>query len=178
MNSNNIENIYTNYDDILESFGEDVIMGRFAQILEEMNMFLRELDMQDKAQVQEMALMHALLDYFSDIKQLKSFQDMQHVNEMKIKAYETYWLLQRKPIQLVTQLEDDQMLYINEKFLLSRLASFMLGEDMKKPMVLEQAGALKKLLDTLYYFMKFREINAQTLELMLLAYKAGRLFSE
>lgn len=172
---NNMENIYTDCNDILEAFGEDVVLGRFAQILEEMNLFLTELDMQDKAQVQEIALMHALLDYFADIKQLKSFQDMQHVNEMKIKAYETFWLLQRKPIQLTAQLEDDQMLYINEKFLLSRLAAFMLGDDMKKPMVLEQSGALKKLLDTLYYYMKFKEINAQTLELMLLAYKAGHL---
>lgn len=175
---NNVENIYTDYNEILEAFGEDVIKGRFAQILEEMNDFIREVDMQDCAQVQELSLMHALLDYFSDIKQLKSFQDMQHVNEMKIKAYETYWLLQRKPIQLTAQLDDDQMLYINEKFLLSRLAAFMLGEDMKKPMVFEQSSALKKLLDTLYYYIKFHEINAQTLELMLLAYKAGHLLSE
>ena len=30
---NNMENIYTDCNDILEAFGEDVVLGRFAQIL-------------------------------------------------------------------------------------------------------------------------------------------------
>ena len=32
---------------------------------------------------------------------------VEHVNEIKIKAYETFWLLKRKPIQLKVQLEED-----------------------------------------------------------------------
>ena len=34
---NNVENIYTDYNEILEVFGEDVINDRFAQILDKMN---------------------------------------------------------------------------------------------------------------------------------------------
>lgn len=85
-----------------------------------------------------MALTHAVMDYFSDIQRLKDYQKIEHINGLKIKAYETFWLLQRKPIQLKEQLEDDRMLYVNERFLLTRLTSFMLGDDIYKPLVDEK----------------------------------------
>lgn len=48
------------------------------------------------------------------------------------------------------------MLYVNEKFLLTRLTSFMLGDDIYKPLVDEKGIAYKNFLDTLYYYLKFR----------------------
>lgn len=115
------------------------------------------------------------MDYFSDIKRLKDYQHIEKVNEFKIKAYETFWLLKRKPIQLKRQLEDDRWLYVNEKFLLVRLSSFMLQDDMNVALVDERRKGLKNYLDTLYYYLKFRTCDAQALELMLLAFEAGKL---
>jgi hypothetical protein len=122
-----------------------------------------------------MALTHAVMDYYSDIQRLKEYQKIERVNEIKIKAYETFWLLKRKPIQLMKQLEDDKMLYVNEKFLLTRLTSFMLGEDMNIPLVEDKKKAYTNYLDTLYYYLKFRRCDAQAIELMLLAFQAGRV---
>ncbi len=118
---------------------------------------------------------HAVMDYYSDIQRLKEYQKIERVNEIKIKAYETFWLLKRKPIQLMKQLEDDKMLYVNEKFLLTRLTSFMLGEDMNIPLVEDKKKAYTNYLDTLYYYLKFRRCDAQAIELMLLAFQAGRV---
>ena len=125
--------------------------------------------------IHEMALTHAVMDYYSDIQRLKEYQKIERVNEIKIKAYDTFWLLKRKPIQLMKQLEDDKMLYVNEKFLLTRLTSFMLGEDMNIPLVEDKKKAYTNYLDTLYYYLKFRRCDAQAIELMLLAFQAGRV---
>ncbi|MCM1123243.1 MAG: hypothetical protein NC416_11735 [Eubacterium sp.] len=172
---NNIENTYINYDELVSLVKPDVIESRIEQISQEMIDFLKARRLEEIAYVHEMALTHAIMDYFSDIQRLKDYQKIEHVNEIKIKAYETFWLLKRKPIQLKQQIEDDRMLYVNEKFLLTRLTSFMLGEEINKPIIEEKSIAFKNFLDTLYYYLKFRKCDAQSIELMLLAFQAGKI---
>ena len=152
----NIENTYVSYDELVSVVGKEEIESRIRQISGEMLDFLNAMDLSDVAYVHEMALTHAVMDYYSDIQRLKEYQKIERVNEIKIKAYETFWLLKRKPIQLMKQLEDDKMLYVNEKFLLTRLTSFMLGEDMNIPLVEDKKKAYTNYLDTRYYYLKFR----------------------
>lgn len=173
---NNIENTYVKYDELVAKVGQNVIEQRIKQISQEMLDFLSINHLEDVAYIHDMALTHAIMDYFSDVQRLKDYQKIKHINEIKIKAYETFWLLQRKPLQLNKQLEDDRFLYINEKFLLTRLTSFMLAEDINKPIVGEKNIAYKNFLNTLLYYLKFRRCDKQSLELMLLAFKAGQLF--
>ena len=94
-----------------------------------MKAFIDSNKLQDKVFIHQMALNHAVMDYYSDIQRLKSCQEIGHINEVKIKAYETFWLLKRRPLQLKAQLEDDKWLYINEKFLLACIASFILRDN-------------------------------------------------
>lgn len=70
-------------------------------------------ELEETAYIHHMALTYAVMDYFSDIQRLKDYQQIEHVNEIKIKAYETFWLLKRKPLQLIGQIEDDRLLYVN-----------------------------------------------------------------
>ena len=171
----NIENTYIKYDKLVADVGEEVIESRIKQISQEMLDFINVYDLEEIAYVNVMALTHAVMDYFSDIQRLKEYRQIEHVNEVKIKAYETYGLLKRKPIQLSKQIDDDRQLYVNEKFLLTRLTSFMLGSEITTPIVNEKGIAFKNFLDTLYYYLKFRRCDAQSIELMLLAFKAGGL---
>ena len=172
---NNIENKHVNYDELIDCIGEEVIESRIYQISQEMLDFLKNNDLEEVAYIHEMALSHAIMDYFSDIQRLKDYQKIEHINDIKIKAYETFWLLKRKPIQLKKQIEDDRMLYVNEKFLLTRLTSFMLDKDINMPIIEEKATALRNFLNTLYYYLKFRRCDAQSIELMLLAFRAGQI---
>ena len=172
---NNIENTYVKYDELVAVVGQDVISSRIQQISQEMLDFLKINNLEEIAYVHEMALTHAIMDYFSDIQRLKDYQQIEHVNEIKIKAYETFWLLKRKPIQLKGQIQDDKFLYVNEKFLLTRLTSFMLDDEINRPIVGEKSIAFKNFLNTLYYYLKFRRCDAQSIELILLAFKAGQL---
>jgi hypothetical protein len=171
----NIENTYINYEELVSVVGEDIIRSRIAQISREMLEFIKIQNLQDIVEMNSMALTHAVMDYYSDIQRLKDYQKIEHINEYKVKAYETFWLLQRKPLQIKVQLEDDRWLYVNEKFLLNRLASFMLKGDVSVPLVGERQKAFRNFLDTLYYYLKFRRCDAQALELMLLAFDAGKL---
>lgn len=171
----NIENTYTNYEELVNKVGEEVIENRIKQIASEMKEFLKTCELTDSVYIHEMLLTHAVMDYFSDIQRLKDYQKIEHINEVKIKAYETFWLLKRKPLQLTKQLESDKWLYVNEKFLLVRLTNFMLLDNMNVPMIQERKVAFTNFLDTLYYYLKFRRTDAQVLELMLLAFQAGRL---
>lgn len=170
------ENTYIKYDQLISALGgEDIVRSRIQQISQEMIEFLKVNQLEDIAYIHEMALSHAIMDYFSDIQRLKDYQQIEHVNEIKIKAYETFWLLKRKPLQLSRQIDDDRFLYVNEKFLLTRLTSFMLGDNINMPIVGEKSVAFKNFLDTLYYYLKFRKCDAQSIELMLLAFKAGQI---
>ena len=172
---NYIENTYTDYGGLVSSVGEETIKSRITQISQEMIQFLEKYQLNEIAYVHEMALTHAIMDYFSDVQRLKDYQKIEHINEIKIKAYETFWLLKRKPLQLKGQIEDDRFLYVNEKFLLTRLTSFLLENEINMPIVEEKSIAFKNFLDTLYYYLKFRRCDAQSLELMLLAFKAGQI---
>lgn len=179
---NNIENSYDSYDVLLEKIGKGdinegkrIVQCRIEQISMEINAFLNHHELNTVSYVNVMALTHAIMDYFSDIQRLKEYQEIDHVNEFKIKAYETFWLLKRKPIQINKQIDDDKQLFVNEQFLLSRLHSFMLGEKINEPINGDELKGMTNFLDSLLYYLKFRRCDAQSIELMLLAFNAGQI---
>lgn len=53
-----------------------------------------------------------------------------------------------------------------------------LQDNINVPMIQERKEAFTNFLDTLYYYLKFRKTDAQALELMLLAFQAGRLIGK
>ena len=159
---NSIESMYLSYDGLLEEFSEDVIRSRYAFLY--------------KVRLDEVLLMHAVLDYFSDVSRLKKFHHIHHINETKVIAYETFWLLRRKPLQVVTQRQDDFLAFINEKFVFSRLAAFLVGNRKDQVLREQDKKAFMNYLDTLYYFLKYRQYDPKMLELMLLGFRAGEIW--
>jgi hypothetical protein len=119
-----IESLYVNYEGIVKQFGKEVIENRFNVFLEMMNNFIKQLNIdENKVNVNDYILMHSLLCYFSDVQRLKEFHDIERTNEYKITAYESYWILQRKPIQITAK--DEKLIYLNEKFVVSYILSFL-----------------------------------------------------
>ena len=159
----NIENIYTDYNGLVDEITEEAIKNRIKQFQAEMQAFIDSNKLQDKVFIHQMALNHAVMDYYSDIQRLKSYQEIGHINEVKIKAYETFWLLKRRPLQLKAQL--------------ARIASFILRDNINIPLTKEKKEAFTNFLDTLYYYLKFRKTDAQAIELMLLGFDAGRIIA-
>ena len=133
-----------------------------------MSDFINTYGFENDVRIDLPALTHAVMDYFSDIWRLKEYQGIDHANNVKIKAYETKWLLKRHPLNLILDRDDDRHTFINEKFLLMRLASFMMGDQINMPVLGEKRQAFDNFLEVLFYYLKFRDCGAKTIELMLL----------
>ena len=173
---NHIESMYLSYSGLLEEFSEDVIRSRYAFLYKECMEFLKSQKLESEVRLDELLLMHVGLYYFSDGSRLKKFHHIHHINETKVIAYETFWLLRRKPLQVVTQRQDDFLAFINEKFVFSRLAAFLVGNRKDQVLREQDKKAFMNYLDTLYYFLKYRQYDPKMLELMLLGFRAGEIW--
>lgn len=162
---NTIEKIYTNYDGLLEEFSEEVIQSRYAVFYEEIEEFAKSLGIREKIQISESLLSHAVLDYFTDISRLKHFHQAKHINSLKVISYETYWLLRRKPIQILVEDEtSDAMAFLNEKFVFSRIAKYLMGDGKRVILSPETKKGFLNYLDSLFYYLKYRNYDAEMLD--------------
>lgn len=173
---NDIETIYTQYEDIVAEFSEQVIKNRYATLYKEYTAFLESLGISSDVRIDEMILTHAVMDYFTDISRMKEFHHIRQIGERKSLAYETYWLLRRKPLQVLkAEGEEEFWAFLNEKFAFTRIASFLMQD--QKSVILDETSkkALLNFLDTLYYFLKYRDYDPKMLELVLMGFQAGQL---
>ena len=176
MNSVRAEYIRANR--VIEEFVEqsDKFKERYVSLLEDMDTFIRASGMNDEVVVNELSLGYALLDYFEDIRRLKQFHNVDHVNSVKIVAYISYWLLRRKPIQL-KETAHKQALYINEKFVLAYILAFLSGTN--KTHILDRSlDGLDAFAESLLYHLKYRAISSNSIEQIITAFFAGQIYQE
>ena len=170
-----IYSLYDDYSDILRKFGKTEIQERFEDLCSAYDEFIKDQKLETFVRLNTFTLMHAVLDYFTDISRLKDFHKIKNVNWYKVTAYELSWLIRRKPLQI---LEDnkEELVYINEKFILSYVMSYLIqlvGYDFYSNANEHNKNAINGYLDSFYYYLKYRNCSAQALELALLSFGAG-----
>ena len=149
--------------------------NRYASLLTMMETFIERANLSDCAKVNEMILVHALIDYYEDILRLKEFHEVGHVNNIKIVSYTSYWLLQAKPIQLTKN--DITTVHINERFVLSYILTYL--ESQENGRILERSEpAMRAFAESLLYFFKYRTFTAQSIEMALISFMAGRVYQD
>ena len=169
-----IKAVYIKYDSLVKEFTIEKLEKRFASLLTASTEFIDKMGYAESAKVDEIELLCAMLDYFSDISRLKAFHNITHIHETKVISYEAYWLLKRKPIQVIKN--DVNLLYINEKFVLSRIIHCICQDNNESVLTLDNEK-LSFFTDTLFYFLKYRSLDAQTIELLILSFNAGVIFA-
>ena len=164
-------------DKLIEEFfdKDQKFERRFISLLEDMDSFLEVTGLQNKATINKMLVGYALVNYFEDITRLKEFHHVGHVNNIKIVAYTSYWLLRAKPIQ-INEI-DKKLAYINERFVLSYILSFLERIDCGKILERENTG-LRAFTETLFYYLKYRSLSAQVLEMVIISFFAGQIYQE
>jgi len=170
-----IKATYVEFTEIIEKFTAEKIMGRYYRLLESAQNFIKEMGYSDHVVCNETVLMYTVLGYFSDINRLKKFHNINLINDSKILAYETTWLLKRKPLQIKDS-NNEKYTFCNEQFALSQILFCLITDDSKD---ISQALALRDLkffIDTLFYHLKYRNYDPQTIELMLVSFVAGRKY--
>ncbi len=170
-----IFHLYDDYTDILGEFGKERIQERFSDLYVSYDKFIKENNLGENVKINDFTLMHAILDYFTDISRLKHFHKITRTNTFKIISYEISWLLRRKPLQIIKDY-NEELVYINEKFLLSYIMSYLtqiVGYDFFDGLSDENKKAFNGYIDSLYYYLKYRNCSSQSLEFALLSFGAG-----
>lgn len=148
---------------------------RYNSLYSQMKIYVEKSGYSEDVIINEIMLGYALVDYFEDIERIKRFHNIQHINSIKVTAYTIYWLLQRKPIQIISNSKD--LLYVNEHFALAFVLNFLSTKN-KGHIALRQNTGLVAFKESLFYFFKFRQFNAQDIELMIIAFFAGQIYQE
>lgn len=174
---NSIHSEFIKADNLLKEFVEknDKFQKRFMALLEDMNAYIERSNFVNKVVVNELVLGYALVDYFEDIRRLKIFHKVDHINNLKIVAYTSYWLLRRKPMQVIGQ--EKELIYVNEKFVLAYILD-SLSNEQKGNIILRDNSGLQSFRESLLYFLKYRYTSATSLEMMIMAFYSGQIYQE
>lgn len=135
---------------------------------------IRQNKYEDRIIICQSIIEHIVIDYFVDIDRLKDFQEIEFVNETKIYAYLSYWILRHKPLQITTCDDQDDQVFVNEECVADFLCSFLFTQPDNVPFISEQKPRIDEFVKTLRYYFAYRGYSAQNIELMLLAFNAGR----
>ncbi len=170
------------YDDVLNYFGSDKIENRYMFIFDKMQEYIKVRGMEEDLFINPILLQQAVMDYFVDIYRMKEFHKIEKTDMMKILAYESYWILRRKPIQSkngtfaeeVPVRLDDRHTYANEGFITTLIAHEFLFPEVDEPLSEDEEDTLLDFLRHLNYHLKYRSTDKQGLEMVFHAFKLGR----
>ncbi len=166
------------YDVIINYFGEETITDRFKYLYDKMEEYINLRGQQEQLTVNEDILHQVLMDYFTDVYRLKMFHKIQHINITKIVAYEVFWILRRKPLQIIREAADEKLVFANEGFATTFIAHELLLPDEVEPLSKHQEKEFLKYLQHINYHLKYRNIDKQCLEAILYSFETGKLMAD
>ena len=169
-----VENEPEEYGYLIKRFGRDKIAKRFDFVNNLLKEYIIQNEYTDKVFVSENTIEHIIIDYFVDIDRMKDFQEIKYTNQIKIYAYLSYWILRHKPLQIIQGVNDDELVFVNEAFTADFLSSFLFSEPANIPFISEQREKIDDFIKTLEYYFCYRDYTAKSIELVLLAFGAGR----
>ena len=163
-----------NYEYLTTKFGEKKILSRYEWLYGLMEEFLRIKGLDSEVLISSDILNHVVVDYFVDIDRLKEFQNIEKAHESKIYAYLAFWLLRHKPLQLKKAENAEKLAFINEEFVGQLVRSYLFTQPENCPILNNQRDTVDNFVETLLYYFKYREYSAKNIELIILAFQAGR----
>ncbi len=167
------------YSDILSAFGKDKIEQRYNTLHEYLLAFIKRHKYEDKVGVADSVLNQAVVDYFADIHRLKNLHHIEAINYLKIHAYTAYWILRRKPLQIIKDdSQDVELAFVNERFISSYLLQYLRGEHTTVIIAEKERLTYFEFVKNLEYYLRYRVVTPQMLETMLEAYQAGISFQK
>lgn len=162
-------------EELNESFTDEYIYSVGVLIHSLAEKFYEENRLEGKVYFNDDIFGNCLIDILVDIARLKQFHDIDLVNYIKLISYTASWMIKRKPFQVVEG-AGECYIYINEKFALSLLLQAAGFYDDNVRIQEEDIDKITKNISSIFYHLKYRNTNPQTLELMLVGIENGKLF--
>lgn len=164
------------YRDVINSFGEEKVAERYDNICLQFEGFIKRNKYEGKVIICHSIVNQLVIDYFTDLYRLKEFHQIELANYVKITAYMAYWLLRRKPLQVIEDdVNDIELAFCNENFVLSYLIRFLQDSVVN---VHDEEGIYREFVSTLSYSLRYRTLTAQMLELMIEGFLGGKVFQK
>lgn len=164
------------YGFILENVGEFELNTRYNTIYEFLKNYIQTMGLESDVIISRPLLDNMVIDYFVDIHRIKTFQDIDNINDAKILAYTAYWLLRRKPLQLVKEEADNDLCFINERMVAAYIYSSLFSNPRNISIVEEKQEAFQEFEKHLLYSFMFRDIKPKMIEIIIYAFQAGRSY--
>ncbi|MEG0155148.1 MAG: hypothetical protein RR446_03590 [Lachnospiraceae bacterium] len=162
------------YRYLLERFEGEKIEKRYCMVYDTLNDYIRQKGCEEKAIISSDILDNVIIDYFVDIDRLKQFSDIRLVNDIKIYAYLSYWILRHRPIQVICEERVPELAFVNEDMVVEFLETFLFSKPSGTPIVADKLEQVSCFENTLQYYLHYRDYTAKSIELILLAFNAGR----
>jgi len=165
-------------DNIIAEFGEEKIKERYQILFDEIAKFIEVNKLQGIAAINKDILANVVIDYFNDISRLKSFHvDIKKTNSQKVIAYTAYWLLYRKPIQIINNdLQDKRHVTLNERFVLQLILDYLSERERDSHILLRKSKGLQNFSGLMLYYLTYRSHNAQDIEMIITSFLAGQIY--
>ena len=160
-------------EELNESFTDDYIRNAGFLIHRTAEQFYEDNNLDGKVYFNDDIFQHCLIDILVDIARLKYFHDISRVNYMKFAAYTASWCLKRKPFQMIEGC-NEKYIYVNERFALTLLLDAAECYDGNAYYYADDRAELIKGIKQIYYHLKYRNTNPQTLELLLIGLENGK----
>lgn len=159
-------------DELNESFSDEYMNNAGMLIHRLAEEFYRANDLEGKVYFNDNIFEYCLIDILVDIARLKHFHDISRVNYVKFIAYTASWCIKRKPFQLIEGC-DEKYLYVNERFALSLLLQASGCCDENSNYFVQDQKEIIEAVRQIFYHLKYRNTNPQTLELFLIGFRTG-----
>ena len=156
------------------TFSDEYIYNAGLLIHHMAEKFYEEQKLEGKVYFNDSIFEYCLIDILVDLARLKYFHDIELVNYIKLIAYTASWCLKRKPFQLLEGTSEDYI-YVNEQFSLSLLLLAAGCFDTHIKCAEVDKEKVEKLVEQIFYHLKYRNTNPQTLELLLVGIETGKL---
>lgn len=167
-------NYKTLKEELNTAFSDEYICNVSLLIHQMAERFYEEQKLEKKVYFDDTIFEYCLIDILVDIARLKDFHDIELVNYVKLIAYTASWCLKRKPFQMIEGAGADYI-YVNERFALSLLLQASGCFDFGIKCAKEDVEKVEKLVEQVFYHLKYRNTNPQTLELLLVGVENGKL---
>lgn len=163
-----------NYNEIVNYFGKDRIAERYKFLYDRMQEYINSRGLQSELAIHEGILQQVVMDYYVDIYRLKEFHKLDKVDLVKIVSYTSYWIVRRRPIQVAKDSCDTRLIFANEGFVTTYIAHEMLIPKNENAMSIRAEDSFLKFLKHLNYHLKYRNLDKQSLEIIIYSYQTGQ----
>jgi len=154
-----------------KGIANDRIVSRYIWVVRRVHEFVTMKKITKHVRVDYSMIRTAVYDYFIDVARLKEFHVIEHINREKITGYIAYWLLRRKPIQVVSPFPGSS--FINELFVTALVFQSILSEKKLSSEQCQGNTAFGEFQSLLFHYLKYRPVTQQSLELMMEAFFCG-----